>query len=194
MIAIDPKYNPSLMTDINPNTVLGPGVTVGKFLVGARHGLSQFNYLSYNEKLERVRNLMPQVELINSVNGRYNQFPNHRLSVSEGLYFGGEGETVGGINTYKEYGRAVVYTLYGRDGKIDLKATYDLAVFWRNNFNYDTLILSYDTINPDDSLHAEIIVVMPPVPEDYNVTFSNSVSTYFNNKEVFADQLTEITL
>lgn len=194
MIAVDPKYNPNLFTELNPDTLLGPGVAIGKFLIGARHGTSKWKDLAYEDKLERARNLVPQVEMINSINGRFNQFPNHRLAVTEGVYFGGEGETVGGLNTFKETGRAVAYSLYNRLGSLDLETTYDLALYWRDYFNYEQLILSYDTINADDTLNVNVIVVMPTIPEDYNATFSNQVSTYFNNTEVFANELVEIAL
>ena len=194
IIRVEPKYNPTFDSKLEPNTLLGPGIPIGKFLVGSGHGLQTWDDLTYADRLSIARNLVPQVELITSVNGRFNEFSQHRLGVVEGVYFSGEGETVGGLNTTKQEGRTVVYGLYDRLGRLDPVKTFDLALFWKDYFDYQELILSYDTINPDGSLNVNVIVTMPTVGTTFDVSFSNSVSTYFNNTKVFSNELVYVTL
>ena len=194
MIAVDPKYNPNLMSELEPKTLLGPGVSISKFLVGARHGVNTWSDLNFLTRQGIARNLVPQIELIRSINGPSNDFSGNRLAVSEGVYFAGEGETVGGLNATKQTGQTVVYELYGRDGTIDLSAGYGMALLWRDFFDYDELAVSYDTLNPDGSLHMNVIVTMPSVPSDYDVRFKNQVATYFNNTKVSSSELIEISV
>ena len=191
---VEQKYNPNLQGYIDASTMLAPGVPLSKFIVGTASGEDTFNDLSQSSRLTIARNLYPQAELINSINGRFNKFAGHRLNVIEGVYLPGEGESTSGINELKNTGRAVVYQLVDATGKVNVELTYDLAVYWKDFFSYDELILSYDTFNPDGSLNANVIVCMPEIPSSYSVKYNNNISTYYNSESKYTDQLVEITL
>jgi hypothetical protein len=191
---VDQKYNPNLQSGIFANTLLARGVPLSKFIVGSSSGLETFNDLSQSSRIAIARNLYPQAEFIESINGRFNKFTNHRLNVIEGVYFPGEGESLGGINVEKNEGRSVVYQLIDQEGNVDVDLTYDLAVYWKDFFNYDTITLAYDTFNADGSLNANIIVTMPEIPSSYSVKFNKNIKTIYNSNESFNDELVEITL
>ena len=57
---------------------------------------------------------------------------------------------------------------------------------------FQKLILDYDTYNPDKSLNAHIILVMPEIVSPWNVTFTNEVETRFNNMVQSTDELIEV--
>jgi hypothetical protein len=104
----------------------------------------------------------------------------------------GEQPSGNSINALKRTGRAVVYQLIDKNGKIDHQKTFDLAVFWKDYINYDKLILDYDTFDPNDELAAQIVLVMPEVPEDYDVSFSFDVETTYNGELQAKNELLEI--
>ena len=164
------------------NTLLGPGVTVGKFLRRAANGDLDFNELENKDAI--AANLYKHVEFIQAVNGRFSAFPNHRLDVAEGIYIPGWNETLGGYNVTKATGQSVVYRVLDRNGSIDGAATYDVAVWWKTYMSFGEVALTYDTINPDGSLTAGIILT---------VGSGNAINTYFNNRLAFANELVEIT-
>jgi len=85
-----------------------------------------------------------------------------------------------------------VYNLIGSNGKIAIEETFDLAVYWKNNLNFEKLILDYDTYNPDGSLHACIILVMPEIVSPWRVSYNNEVETRFNNNVQATNELLEV--
>lgn len=191
---VDQNYNPNLQSGIYADTLLACGVPISKFIIGASSGAETFNGLSQSSRIAIARNLYPQAEFIESINGRFNKFAKHRLNVIEGVYFPGEGESLGGLNVEKNEGRSVVYQLVDQEGKIDVDLTYDLALYWKDFFNYDTITLAYDTFNADGSLNANIIVTMPEVPSSFSVKFNKNINTIYNSNNAFTDELVEITL
>lgn len=191
---VEQKYNPNLQGHIDSGTMLAPGVPISNFIVGAGSGVDTFNDLSQASKLSLARNLYPQAEFVKSINGKFNKFANHRLNVIEGVYFPGQGESASNLNELKQQGRAVVYQLVDQEGKVDASLTYDLALYWKDFFQYDEVILAYDTFNPDGTLNANVIVVMPEIPSSYSVSYNNDISTYFNSNKQYSDELVEITL
>ena len=97
------------------------------------------------------------------------------------------------INQLKYEGRAVVYTLYNSRGKIDYRASFDLALYIRDTFFFDQLSLDYDITRPDGTMSQQLIVVMPKIEKDYKATFEQKVCTYFNRKMFSGADLVEIT-
>ena len=77
---------------------------------------------------------------------------------------------------------------YGGDGN-DISI---LANYWKNNLQFEKLILDYDTYNPDKSLNAHIILVMPEIVSPWSATFTNEVETRFNNMVQSTDELIEV--
>jgi len=122
-----------------------------------------------------------------------NEFDEHRLIVAEGLYRPAATEIVtsGGLNDLKSKGRCVVYELRDRNGDIDNKKTFDLAGWWKDALQYEKMILSYDTFNPDGNLIAQIVMVMPELGSDYKATYTNILETRFNNFVQSTNELVE---
>lgn len=191
MIVVDPKFNPNLTSDITSKTRLGCGVPMSKFIVGGANGWNTFNDFDYTQKLQIARNLYPQVELIK---GCQRKFSAHRVDVTEGIYFPGENEVLGGVNQLKSEGRAVVYAVYNKEGEIDAAKTFDVAVYWKDYFKYDEIALYYDIYSPGVAGNVNIVVTMPTITADFNTSFSGKINTYYNDTLAFADELVEIML
>jgi len=189
----DPVYNPNFASDITANTQLAAGVPIVKFL-GARGSRVQFERIK-TDKDQLARNLYLHAELIKKTTAN-SDFDQHRLTVAEGVYVAAEKETVtsNSTNDLKQTGRAVVYQLYGTNGKIDFAKSYDLAVFWKDYCDYDKLILDYDTYDPSGNPSCQIVVEMPNVPESFDISFKRNVETTFNTKLQSKNELVEILL
>jgi hypothetical protein len=97
------------------------------------------------------------------------------------------------INELKNQGRAVVYTLYNSDGKVNNEATFDLALYIRDTFLYDQLSLDYDTVRPDGTMSQQLIVVMPKITWTMEAVFQMKVCSYFNRRLFGGSDLVEIT-
>ena len=96
------------------------------------------------------------------------------------------------INELKNEGRAVVYTLYNKAGKVDYSATFDLALYIRDTFFFDQLSLDYDMTRPDGTLSQQLIVVMPKVTSSFEATFEMKVCSYYNRRMFGGYDLVEI--
>tara|TARA_B100000212_G_scaffold318614_1_gene275169 strand:- start:748 stop:1158 length:411 start_codon:yes stop_codon:yes gene_type:complete len=125
------------------------------------------------------------------------QFEDFRLIVSEGFYQVGPSENLDvsdGICHLKTTGQAVVYELRNTRGDIAFSKTFDLAVYWANNLDFEKLILNYDTYNPDGSLHVDIVLIMPEIIAPWSVRYENIVETRFNNNVQTTNELMEILI
>ena len=87
-----------------------------------------------------------------------------------------------------------MYELRNTRGDIAFSKTFDLAVYWKNTINFKKLILDYDTYNPDGTLHACIILIMPEIISPWNVRYENIVETRFNNNVQTTNELMEILI
>lgn len=106
--------------------------------------------------------------------------------------YSGEVPTAGSINDLRRTGRAIVYQLIDRDGNPDPKKSFDLAEFWKDYIDYDKLTLDYDTFDPDESLNVSIILEMPEVPVDFDVSFGYGLETTYNGEVQTINELLEI--
>jgi len=187
----DPIYNPNFFSDITANTQLATGVPIVKFL-GARGSRVQFERIKTDKK-QLARNLYLHAELMKKTL-LTSEFSEHRLTVAEGVYVPAEKETVtpDSTNDLKQTGRAVVYQLYGVNGKIDFSKSFDLAVFWKDYCDYNKIILDYDTYDPNGEISCQIVVEMPNVPESFDIFFGRKVETRFNTKLQSQNELVEI--
>ena len=52
--------------------------------------------------------------------------------------------------------------------------------------------LDYDNYNPDNSLSAQIILVMPEVIPPWSVTYNNKIETRYNNVNQVNGELLEV--
>ena len=188
-IVPDAQYDPTFQPVITGRTRLAQSITMSKFL-GTYNDPQSISHLTNKDKLLLAKQyyLHAQVlQLINSSPGIRGAkgFENFRLVVSEGYYRDG-------INYLMTNGRAVVYELIGSDGKIAFDKTFDLAVYLKNNINYDKLILNYDSYNPDGTLHVDIILIMPEIISPWRVTYNKIIETRFNNSVQTTGELLEI--
>ena len=198
------KYDPA-GKEITSKTPLGPGITIAKFL-GARGSRTTLKKL-YNESFDGApdfqqiaRNLILHANILQSLYG-IEEFAQHRLTVSEGIYepnplFDESGNYVGerpsGVLEKRRNGQAVVYQLIDKNGKTDLAKTFDLAVYWKDYIDYDKLTLDYDTFDPNGDITAQIVIETPKVPTSFEVSYSYDIETKFNGELQTKNELLEI--
>tara|TARA_B100000497_G_C7670833_1_gene404844 strand:- start:1423 stop:2019 length:597 start_codon:yes stop_codon:yes gene_type:complete len=191
-IVPDSKYNPDLQGYITSKTRLERGITMAKFL-GAYGDKTSLKYIGV-ESIRRImaRNLTLHARAMNLINGNTHRFNDVRLIVSEGIYKRKLFENESEVMKNKAFGNLVYYQVIGTDGDIDFEKTFDVAEYWKDHIDYDELYLDYDDYNPNQSLTAQIGLLMPTVGEDYEVNFSGKISTWFNNSLMKDKELVEI--
>lgn len=192
----DPYYNPDFQSEITSRTKLAPGISMAKFLGGYGDAVT-LNFIPTDEERKRIaRQLLLQADAMLTVTRENLQFSDYRLLVAEGLYRPEPTEIldVDGINYLMKNGQAVVYELLNKDGTIDPEKTFDLAVFWKDNINFDKLILDYDTYDPNGTLNVQVILVMPKIISPWTVQYSNTIETRFNNFVQSTNELVECKL
>lgn len=189
--APNPKFNPEFQSVISPKTKLGRGISMAKFLSGNDRQQS-VNHLSQDE----LRKLAKQYTMHARILDQFKidrSFPRHRLIVAEGYYRKQSGENfdANSVNYFLNNGQAVVYEVIGLDGEVDLEVTFDVAVQFINTLKFKKLILSYDTFNPDTSLSAQIIIIMPRIVDPWTVLYDQEYETRFNNFVQTTNELVE---
>lgn len=89
-VLVDPQYNPDLQGKVTSSTKLGIGITCAKFL-GSKGSPTQFerlyaaDYFGSADRNQIARNLVLHANAINAVYLN-NEFAQHRLIVSDGIY------------------------------------------------------------------------------------------------------------
>ena len=194
---VDPKYNPVFQDAITSRTKLAPGIPMAKFLGGSGDPVTLTHILEESEKLRLAKQYVLHahaIKLISSSTGT-SRFSDYRLQVVEGLYRPEAGENLDisdGVNYLMSRGLAVVYELIGENGEIDVERTFELATYWKNNLQFDKLILDYDTYNPDNSINAQIILIMPEILPPWSLKYKNEVETRYNNNVQTTNELVEV--
>ena len=150
-----------------------------------------------SEKLILAKQYSLQANAMKTINGIQviSEFKDFRLQVVEGLYRPESTEDLDvsdGINYLMSKGRAVVYELIDFKGNVAVEKTFNLAIYWKDNLNFDKMILDYDNYNPDNSLSAQIILVMPEVIPPWSVTYNNKIETRYNNVNQVNGELLEV--
>lgn len=196
----DPHFDPNNIptkTPITGQIELARGIRMARFL-GATGEKTTLSHISTrDEKLQLARQYLLHANAVSTVLNNRGEFRDYRLVVAEGLYKAGPGETPtpNSVNDRATRGEAVVYELHDASGAIDHDKTYELALWWKDTLNYDHLTLSYDTFDPDGSLTAQIILIMPKVDANYqlvNGRYDNVIETLYNNN-VQGNELIEVT-
>jgi hypothetical protein len=156
---------------------------VSKFLGGYGDQFTLNHIGTREDRLNIVKQLYMHAQAMRIVATDEGQFADLRLIVAEGWYRAGPNEELdrGSVNYLMTRGQAVVYELVDEDGNIDLNKTFDLAVYWKDNLKFQKLILDYDIYEPDGSLNAQIILIMPEIVSPWEVKYTNLIETRFNN-------------
>ena len=190
------------LSDITSNTALNKPITMARF-IGANDAGS-FKSLSLDDKKQIAKNYLVQTHITKHAMGTSGKFSNYKLKAVEGFYakeLYGKGGAAGleteilttdGLLDLRNKGRAVVYELYGPDGKMDPEVTFDLACNISEIGLFDKLTLDYDTFNPDGSMNVQIIIETPLVTKPEKITFKRIVQTKFNNSLQSTDSLVEL--
>ena len=196
IIVPDQNFNPNFVEKIDSGTKLAPGVSISKFLGSRGDPCSLSTIDKYKDdqdaRKQLARNLYLHAELFRSINGNVDYFKDVRLIVVEGVYRGGPIETVGGENKDKQDGKLVAYRVVDENGEIDYERTFDLAEYWKDYTQYDKLILEYDQWDPSGKLNAQVAVLVPEVPESFEVSFGKQVETRFNGQLLSKNELLEV--
>ena len=188
----DPQFNPENQGFISSKIKLERGITMAKFL-GAYGDKTSLKHIK-NENVRRqiARNLTLHARAMNMINGNTHRFNDVRLIVSEGIYNTNIVDVDVEVMEQKALGNLVYYQVIDTEGKIDLEKTFDVAEYWKDHINFDELILDYDEYNADGSLTGQIGLLMPTVPTSYEVSFSQKISSVFNNTLQSKKELIEI--
>lgn len=178
-------YNPEqqLIRDgeINAKTALAPGIKLARFLGG--HGDPQ-TLNSITDEIQRVRiakNLYLHANFMSSVQDYLDETNRYSLQVVEGFYVPEEQLETDSLNFKMSRGQCVVYELRDRNGLIPIQKTYELAVHIKDFFNFEKMILDYDSYDPSGELNVQIIMVMPEVTPQWTVAYDNLIETRYNN-------------
>tara|TARA_R100000734_G_C3319226_1_gene114683 strand:- start:7690 stop:8322 length:633 start_codon:yes stop_codon:yes gene_type:complete len=196
-LLVDAKYNPIFQESITSKTKLAPGISMAKFLGGDNDPVTLTHITNDDERVLLAKQYVLHAEAMRTINSQnaITEFKDYRLQVVEGLYRAEEGEDLDvsdGVNYLMSRGLAVVYELIGLDGKIAIEKTFDLAVYWKDNIQFDKMILDYDNYNPDGTLNAQIILIMPEIISPWTVTFNNNIETRYNNVNQVTNELLEV--
>ncbi|MBM38643.1 MAG: hypothetical protein CMO97_06175 [Woeseia sp.] len=193
-ILIDPQFNPQSQVDINSSTKLASGITMAKFL-GSYGDRTSFNHESFAFVRRQIaRNLVLHAMAIKTITENPIHFNDVRLIVSEGVLDTTEPtyRPADDISTQKSKGELIYYQVIGQDGRIDFEKTFEVAEYWKDFIEYEKIILDYDEYNKDESLTAQIGLLMPSIPLDFKVEFKKEIETQFNNNLQSFGELVEI--
>tara|TARA_B100001093_G_scaffold277143_1_gene264876 strand:+ start:13878 stop:16244 length:2367 start_codon:yes stop_codon:yes gene_type:complete len=185
------KFNPYKMKDITSKTLIGPGISIGKFL--GSDDPTNLNFIrDISVKKEIAKYLGIHALIIKNINTNNNKFKNVSVKISESIYRPGPEETItpNSINDLKLKGRAVVYDIVGNTGKSNLNSLFELAVWWKDIINYEKLILDYDTI--EGNLKGRLIVILPEIDDNYEAEFNRDIETHFNGNVFSSGEFVEI--
>lgn len=188
------QYNPYFAGTITGRTKLAPGITVSKFL--GTDDPTNMNFVrDLSMRTEIAKYLYMHAQIIKTVNGdNTEKFKDITCEVAEGVYQPGPSEQVtpGGINDLKMKGRAVVYKIIDKSGKVNNTRTFDVAVYWKDAIRYDKIILSYDTIDCSGAVDVRIIVTLPEIDTNWEATYAQQIETEFNNNKLSSNEFTEV--
>jgi hypothetical protein len=184
------QYNPVVLNEISNSTKLGKGISVSMF---AKNYLAE---LTFEERKEVAKHLYLQTFLINGVRINTGRFAQSRLTVAEGLFFPETTYTItpGNILELQGTGRVAVYDVTDEFGNPDPAGAFNIACYFKDSMMFDELILSYDTVDPNQNLTAQIIVTMPKVDNKYIGNFRRIIRTEYNFNVALRNGLAELVV
>ena len=190
----NPLFDPERKKIITKRTKLARGINIAKFLGGHGDPIT-IEHMADDDRVEMAKYLYLHAQMMRSIAEDDSEFDEYRLIVSEGVYKIGQQEVItpGSVNDYRSYGRAIVYELRNRQGKIAFDQTFRLAAWWKDSQQYERMILDYDTYNRDGSLNVQIIIIMPELSTfGYTANYTNKLETRYNNYVQATGELIEI--
>lgn len=192
--SVDQDYNPEFQEKITARTKLAPGITMAKFLAGYGDNANMNHITQDIERLKLAKQYYLHAQVMRTIATNMSEFEDFRLVVAEGYYRKAPSETLqeGSINDSLSKGYAVVYELIDEHGFNATEKTFDLATFWKDTLQFEKMILDYDTYDPNGSLNAQIILIMPKIQDPWYVSYDNNLETRFNNYVQATDELVEI--
>lgn len=191
-------YNPELqLVDqgiIDAKTQLGKGVRLGTFLGGHGEAVTMNHITDDTERVQIAKNLVLHADFINSAQEFLYKNNRHSINVVEGFYKAADGETleIDSLNYLMTKGQAVVYEVIDRNGLVSKNETFRLAEYIKDFYQFEKMILDYDTYDPSGELNVQIIIVMPEVTPQWTVRFDNKIETRYNNHVQTNGELVEI--
>jgi hypothetical protein len=192
---VDPNYNPNNLTNISAKTALHKNVRVARFLGGYGDAHNLNHITSLEEKKQICRNLLLHTNILTSFDSLAG-FNGFSLVVAEGLYkpYAKETITPDSVLDYRTTGRAVAYELYQNStGKESFDKLFEFAEFVKDSFQYQELSLRYDNFDPKlEEKKAQLVVILPTIPETYSTSFDRKLTTYYNEKIQSDEALVEL--
>jgi len=188
------QFNPMSKSEITTGTKLGRGISLSRFISQSLSQATLNDFPTLAERQELARHYYMFGVMMTGFNNSEDKFgQKYSLSVTEGLYLPETTETLtsGGIKELAGKGRSCVFEVIDQEGNVALEKTFELAVYWKDNHLFEKMILSYDTINPDGSLNACIVVTMPDISDKFTGAFSRNISTEFNYNLLINNALAE---
>ena len=191
----DPKYNPNNMTKITSKTSLHRNIKIARFLggYGDAHNLNHITSLSEKKQLARNLSIHTSILATFDILSSFNGF---NLVVAEGLYkpYSGETITPDSVLDYRKTGRAIVYEMYQNStGKESIDKLFEFAEYLKDSFDYQELSLRYDNFDPrDPEKKAQLVVIVPEIPESYTANYDRKLTTYYNEKIQSDEALVEL--
>ena len=184
------QYNPLNKTEITNGTKLDGGIPLSTFV---NNGVTSFKSLNARKSIAKycyVHSMM-----MNAVSSNVGRFGDYALSLAEGVYIPEPNQAIskGSILDLARTGRVAVYDVK-RNGVSDPSAAFNIASYFKDNHLFQDLILSFDTVDPNQSVTAQIIIILPQMDSLYRGDFRKKVSTEFNFRPALQNGLAELAV
>ena len=192
----DFRYNPDAATEINEKFKFNETVSFSNFLNTYPIATLDPKRLSTNPTpvIELARRYYLHAMFMNMV-----RKTDVDIIPTEGLYIPNRTEIQSvdedNHNLYKMTGHTVVYKVLDYQGRENNRLTYDIAAYFKDVAFFETMTLSYDTL--EGELKSRIILHLPYTfgyDDEYKDTFFRSIKTEYNNRLHASNEFVEITL
>jgi len=196
----DFRYNPDAATEINEKFKFNQTVSFSNFLNTnpvATLGPKRLN-TNPTPVIQLARRYYLHAMFMNMVN-KTNEA---KIIPTEGFYIPGpkeiqftDIENEENHNLDKVTGHTVVYKVLDSQGRENNRLTYDVAAYFKDVVFFDTMTLSYDTL--EGELKLRIILRLPNTfgyDDSYTDLFNRSINTEYNNTRHASNEFVEITL
>lgn len=196
----DFRYNPDAATEINEKFKFNQTVSFSNFLNTSPVATLGPKRLNTNPTpvLQLARRYYLHAMFMNMVN----KTNDAKIVPTEGLYIPGPKEVQftdiengENHNLDKVTGHTVVYKVLDSQGRENNRLTYDIAAYFKDVAFFDTMTLSYDTL--EGELKLRIILRLPftfGFDDSYTDSFYRSINTEYNNTPHATNEFVEITL